>query len=226
MPPLFLSLPYYLDLSHPFTLVLWLAAIIVALSLHEFCHAAAATALGDHTAESEGRLTVNPLVHIDPLGLLMSVMAGFGWARPVPFNPYNLRVQKWGPTLVAVAGPLSNFAQAAIAAVVLHVAVNAGFDATSPLVAFFGYYFFINIALCFFNLIPIPPLDGSKFLLDLLQGPQYQRARFLLETQGPMLLIGIVALQYIIGISVFGALFSIFFRFVFFPLFGVSVGFY
>lgn len=226
MTPIFLSLPDYLDFSHPLTVVLWLAAIVLALSLHEFSHALTATVLGDNTARAEGRLSLNPLVHIDPMGLLLAVVAGFGWAKPVPFNPYNLRVQKWGPTLVAFAGPISNFLQAAIAAVGIRLAVSSGFSAESLLVQFLGYYFFINIGLCFFNLLPIPPLDGSKLLLDALAAPQYARARFLIETQGPMVLIGIMALQYLVNISIFGALFAFFFRFVFFPIFGIVVNFF
>lgn len=223
METIVLPVPYYLDFAAPLAIVLWLAAIVLALSLHEFSHALAATALGDQTARLAGRLSLNPAVHVDPLGMVMAVVAGFGWARPVPFNPYNLRVQQWGPTLVAVAGPLSNFLQAAVAALAIRLAVGAGLPESNLLLVFLGYYFLINVGLFFFNLLPIPPLDGSKFLLDLLSGPQHARARFFLETRGPFILLLVLSLQYLIGISVFGILFSLVYRYVFFPLFGVVV---
>ncbi len=223
MPTLVLNLPYYLDFTAPLVLVLWLAAIVLALSVHEFCHALAATLLGDPTARQAGRLSLNPLAHVDPLGLIMAVVAGFGWAKPVPFNPYNLRVQKWGPTLVAVAGPVSNFLQAAVAALGIRLATAAGLPDTNLLVIFLGYYFLINVGLFFFNLIPVPPLDGSKFLLDLLAGPQHARTRFLLETRGPLILLLILSLQYLVSISVFGFLFMLVYNYVFFPLFGIIV---
>lgn len=223
METIILRVPYFLDFSAPLVVLLWLAAIVLALSLHEFCHALAATSLGDQTARLAGRLSLNPLVHVDPLGMVMAVVAGFGWAKPVPFNPYNLRVQQWGPTLVAFAGPISNFLQAAVAGIAIRLAWGAGVPESNLLMIFLGYYFLINVGLFFFNLIPIPPLDGSKFLLDLLSGPQHARTRFFLETRGPFLLLLVLSLQYLIGISVFGILFSLVYRYVFFPLFGVVV---
>lgn len=223
METIFLRLPYYLDFTAPLAIVLWLAAIVLALSLHEFCHAFAATLLGDNTARLAGRLSLNPMVHVDPLGMVMAVVAGFGWARPVPFNPYNLRVQQWGPTLVAVAGPVSNFLQAAVAGVAIRLANSAGIPESNLLMIFLGYYFLINVGLFFFNLLPIPPLDGSKFLLDLLSGPQHVRTRFFLETRGPFILLMVLSLQYLIGISIFGILFSLVYQYIFFPLFGVVV---
>lgn len=223
METLILRVPYFLDFTAPLAILLWLGAIVLALSLHEFAHALAATALGDQTAKNAGRLSLNPLVHVDPLGMIMAVVAGFGWARPVPFNPYNLRIQQWGPTLVAGAGPLSNFLQAAVAALAIRLAAGAGLPDANLLNVFLGYYFLINVGLFFFNLIPIPPLDGSKFLLDLLSGPQHARTRFFLETRGPFILLFVLALQYLIGISIFGILFTLVYQYVFFPLFRIIV---
>ena len=226
MPLLEIAVPDYLNFSQPFTILLWLVAIVLALSLHEFCHALSATVLGDATAKNEGRLSLNPLVHIDPMGLLLAVVAGFGWAKPVPFNPYNLRVQKWGPTLVALSGPLSNFAQATLAAFVLRILIGMGYPMESPLVIFLGYYFLINTGLCLFNLLPLPPLDGSKLLLDALSGPQHTAKRIFLETRGPLILLGIMMLQVLFGISIFGTFFSVLYRLIFLPLLRIDVGVY
>lgn len=223
METIVLPVPYYLDFSRPLIVVLWLAAIVLALSIHEFFHAFTATMLGDDTARRAGRLSLNPAVHVDPLGMLLAVVAGFGWARPVPFNPYNLKVRKWGPSLVAGAGPFANFLQAAVAALGIRLAVGAGLPESNLLLMFLGYYFLINVGLFFFNLLPIPPLDGSKFLLDLLDGPQHARTRFFLETRGPLILLLILSLQYLVGIPVFGILFTLVYRYVFFPLFGIVI---
>ncbi len=226
MPYLQVAVPNYLDFTQPFTILLWLAAIVLALSLHEFAHALMATLLGDGTAKSEGRLSLNPMVHVDPMGLLLAVVAGFGWAKPVPFNPHNLRVKKWGPTLVALSGPLSNFIQATVAAFALRATLASGFPMESPLIAFLGYYFLINTGLCLFNLLPLPPLDGSKLLLDALSAPQHAAKRLFLETRGPLILIGIMMLQVLFGISIFGIFFSTLYRLIFFPLLRIDVGIY
>ncbi len=151
-----------------------LIALILSIIIHEVAHGHAANWLGDPTARLQGRLTANPLKHIDPLGsvivpaLLYFGHAGFlfGWAKPVPYNPYNLRNQKWGEALVAAAGPAVNILLAVIFSVFLRLApVLALPDAT---VGLFYYIVFINVVLALFNLVPIPPLDGSKILPVLL----------------------------------------------------------
>src|SRR5260221_11664107 len=101
--------------QQPFIFLSWLLAFLLALSIHEFCHAVVGTWLGDSTAERMGRLTLNPAAHIDPLGLLAVVLIGFGWGKPVPYNPYNLKWPKWGPVIIAAAGPASNLIMAVIA---------------------------------------------------------------------------------------------------------------
>lgn len=151
-----------------------IAALILSIVLHEMAHGHAANWLGDPTARLQGRLSPNPLVHIDPLGsvivpaLLFVSSAGFlfGWAKPVPYNPYNLRNQKWGEALVAVAGPAINIALAIIFALLIRASGMLGLTASFVDIA--SYIVYINLLLAFFNLIPIPPLDGSKILKALL----------------------------------------------------------
>jgi len=143
-------------------------AILIGLTLHEFAHAYVADRLGDRTARAAGRLTLNPLVHIDVLGLILLFIAGFGWAKPVPINPYNFRGNiKRGVLLVSMAGPVSNFFIACISAAAL------AFFAYDPLVGtLLKTVIYINVVLAVFNLIPVPPLDGSKILAGLLPGRQ------------------------------------------------------
>lgn len=150
--------------------------IIVALSviLHEVAHGYAANWLGDPTARLAGRLTLNPFPHIDPMGsiflpLLLTLSGSpflIGYAKPVPYNPYNLTNQKWGEAIVAVAGPATNFLLAIIFAIVIRVAVMNGFSAS--FLDFASQVVITNLVLAFFNLIPIPPADGSKVVAPFL----------------------------------------------------------
>ena len=155
------------------TSIFIIATLIISIILHEVAHGYAANWLGDPTARLSGRLTLNPLPHIDLLGsviipgLLFITNAGmlFGWAKPVPYNPYNLRNRKWGEALVAAAGPGTNLLIALIFGLALRlISPN---DAT-PVVVIVAYILYSNILLAFFNLIPIPPLDGSKVLAAFL----------------------------------------------------------
>lgn len=151
-----------------------IVALIMSIVLHEMAHGYAANWLGDPTARLQGRLSPNPLVHIDPLGsviipaLLFITNAGFlfGWAKPVPYNPYNLSDQKYGEAKVAAAGPAINLILALIFGLLIRLAEPLGLnDAFLGLAA---YLVFINILLAFFNLLPFPPLDGSKILPAIL----------------------------------------------------------
>jgi len=148
--------------------------LLFSVVIHEVSHGYAALALGDQTAKDEGRLSLNPIVHLDPIGSFLVPLVGFlsggiiiGWAKPVPFNPYNLRNQRWGEALVAVAGPLSNIMIAVVFSIIIKLAESAGF-ATEPFLFAASYLVYINIILALFNLIPIPPLDGSKILFSVL----------------------------------------------------------
>jgi len=151
-----------------------IVALILSIVIHEVAHGYAANYLGDPTARLAGRLSPNPLVHIDPLGsviipaLLFFSSAGFifGWAKPVPYNPYNLRNQKWGEAFVAAAGPGVNILLAIIFGVLIQIAPALGLS--SAFMQLSGYIVFINLLLAFFNMIPIPPLDGSKILMAVL----------------------------------------------------------
>lgn len=151
--------------QNPLLAVVWLAAIIAALTVHEFCHALTGRMLGDSTAEREGRLTLNPLAHIDPVGFVMMLVVGFGWAKPVPFNPHALKHPARDSVLIALAGPASNVALALLSAALFAGLVSTGIVATTSLLAVFLVVFmYMNGVLAVFNAIPLPPLDGSKLV--------------------------------------------------------------
>ncbi len=165
-------------------------ALLIALTFHEFAHGYVANQLGDPTARFQGRLTLNPMVHLDPIGLLMLWFAGFGWAKPVPVNPLNFQGdKKQGMLLVAAAGPGVNLALAFVA-LILQGFIFAFFY-NDVLISLVGTLVTYNILLAIFNLIPIPPLDGSKILAGLLPY-RYDYYFRQLEQFGPMLLILLV----------------------------------
>jgi Zn-dependent protease len=171
-------------------MIIALAVIIfVALPFHEFAHALAAYRLGDSTARLFGRLTLNPLAHIDPLGAILIVAVGFGWAKPTPVNPLNLRGGRQGEALVAAAGPVSNLVLAAAGALPLRYILTT--EMTVPSVVFNALVIFVslNLLLMIFNLIPIPPLDGSKVLFSVMDRQTEMRWRPVLEQYGFLILI-------------------------------------
>ncbi len=207
----------------------YLLTLVYSVIIHEVSHGVVALWLGDLTAKYAGRLNLNPLKHIDPFGsvilpilLVVSTGFAFGWAKPVPYNPYNLRNQKWGPTLVALAGPGSNLLLATIAALIAKVLPLTLLTKTDILERFIGVIggrgdflerfsflaeaisgslpsiffgllllvIFWNVVLACFNLLPVPPLDGSKLLYALV--PIRERTMFLLEQYGLFLLIFVI----------------------------------
>lgn len=150
--------------SNPITYLMVVVSIVLALAIHEYSHAQMADFLGDPTAKELGRLTINPLAHLDPLGTIFLLTAGFGWGKPVPFNFLNLKNRRWGPALIGLAGPSSNFLMALMLGFVLRFA-----SLTNPgLVNFFMVFVWLNILLGVFNLLPTPPLDGSHILFAIL----------------------------------------------------------
>ncbi|PIZ94448.1 MAG: site-2 protease family protein [Candidatus Magasanikbacteria bacterium CG_4_10_14_0_2_um_filter_41_10] len=162
--------------------------IVFSAIIHEYSHGWMANQLGDPTAKYAGRLTLNPLKHIDPIGsillplLLIPTGFLFAYAKPVPYNPYNLKDQKWGPVKVAFAGPLANFFLAFIFGITLQL-VPAG-----PMTSFFYIIVYANVLLGVFNLVPIPPLDGSKLLFAFLPS-NAMRVRQVLQQYGFLILI-------------------------------------
>jgi Zn-dependent protease len=201
-------MPISLLVENPLYFIAWVAAILIALTVHEFSHAFAAHYLGDQTAKRMGRLSLNPLAHIDPIGFLALVLVGFGWGKPVPFNPYNLRYPKWGSALVAAAGPVSNIAMVIVAGMVLKYA-GPFLPNGNLLGEFLALLVGLNVMLCLFNLIPIPPLDGSKFLLSALTAPEHYKTRFLLETRGPLILLAFIVLDSLSGLNILSTVFSV-----------------
>ena len=167
-------------------LLLSLPTILIALSVHECAHAWAAYKLGDSTAKNFGRMTINPLKHLDPLGVLCMIVAGFGWARPVPVNSRNLRNPKRDMVLISLAGPASNIILAFIGLLILRIlqvlvlpalstaAIGTfGVDAIAMLLQFLMLFCMLNAGLAIFNLLPIPPLDGSHLLALILPSRIY-----------------------------------------------------
>ena len=155
-----------------------LPVILLALSVHEFSHGYVAYKLGDPTARDEGRLTINPIAHIDPIGALAMILMGFGWARPVPVNPMYFKNRKQGMALVSLAGPLSNLIMAALTAVAyaFFIKYGGGLNPTGVheiITLLFQLTISLNVGFAVFNLIPIPPLDGSKILASVLPDKYY-----------------------------------------------------
>jgi Zn-dependent protease len=179
-----------------------LVVLIFSVMLHEISHGFVAEKLGDPTARNAGRLTLNPLKHIDPFGsiilpLILSIPALFGmpvilfgWAKPVPYNPMMLKNPKSGAGKIAAAGPLSNFFIAVVFGILLRLIFAYGSTALLPLAALFSVIVYLNIVLGVFNLLPIPPLDGSKVLFALLPSTESSaRLVYFLERYGMAILL-------------------------------------
>lgn len=186
--------------QNPILFLAWITSIVIAITAHEFFHAWTANILGDSTARDEGRLSLNPLAHLDPMGTILLLLIGFGWGKPVPFNPYNLRDQRWGPALVALAGPLSNLGMAIIGSLALNFVLETGSLVPKGLEIFLNIFIYLNLILMVFNLIPIPPLDGSKVLFAILS--LSEKAKFMLEHNGPFLLLTFILLDQFLALSI------------------------
>jgi Zn-dependent protease len=192
--------------------------ILFALTVHEYAHGWVAYRFGDPTAKNAGRLTLNPLSHLDPLGTIMLFLVHLGWAKPVPVNPYYLRHPKEDMVWVSLAGPGANMLMALMCGLIIRLIhpLSAYLEMGS---SFFGilammvvYGMMINLILAFFNLIPLPPLDGSKILMGLLP-VQYEYQMAQLERIGPFLLIGIILISNFAGVPILWRILSPFVSF-------------
>ncbi len=182
--------------NEPDLLMIVIVAFVVAITIHEASHALAATWLGDDLPRHQGRLTLNPMRHLDPLGTLMIAIASFGWGRPVLVNPYRLRFGvNRGMALVALAGPVSNLALAvALTPVTRQLLASPPYDLTTDALTVIVQ---LNILLAAFNLLPIPPLDGFSVLVGLVPQPLADQLNEL-RRYGPFLLMGIFLLLWLI----------------------------
>ncbi len=176
--------------SNPFAFLLLIIPLLYSIIIHELAHGWVAKKMGDSTAEWLGRLSLNPMKHLDPIGTLMLFLFGFGWAKPVPVNFNNLHDPRKGLILVSAAGIVANTIMAFIALFLLRVLNPAPFGAFSLFLIFLAQ---INIMLAAFNLIPIPPLDGAKILMGF-SSPQFQYALMRLEPYGFFIIIGLLYL--------------------------------
>jgi Zn-dependent protease len=171
----------------PLTFLLLGASLLGAISLHEFAHALAADLQGDRMPRALGRLTLNPAKHLDPLGTLCIFLVGFGWGKPVPFRPEALSSRRFGAAIVALAGPGMNLALALLTAFVLRFSGSL----SGSVWYFLQLFLTTNVLLAVFNLIPVPPLDGSR-LLTIFLPPAKQKIVFFLDRYGFMILLAVL----------------------------------
>lgn len=175
--------------------------ILIAFTVHEWSHAAVALWFGDDTAKREGRLSINPVEHVDIFGLLMIIIVGFGWAKPTPVNRFKLRNRKWGSIIVSLAGPLSNFLLAAIGVIIYVLIVsNGGMLYNNIFTDFLNIFIQLNIVLFVFNLIPLPPLDGYQILVEFL--PLSAREKLQPVEQYSILILLVIALTPIANFTI------------------------
>ena len=172
--------------------LIYLPIILFSLSLHELAHGYAAYKLGDNTAKAYGRLTLNPLAHIDLIGTISMMFFRFGWAKPVPVNFSNLKYKRLGPILVSVAGPLSNFLLAAVVMVIYSICFALKVPMHNFVLDYIGMTIQLNVILAAFNLIPLPPLDGSKIILSLFP----YKLQFTVYKYEPYIQIALFAMLY------------------------------
>src|SRR5215210_2986224 len=191
----------YFFQSNPSLAVAFLLGLVVGITVHEASHATSAYLLGDDTAYRDGRVTLNPASHLDVLGSLMLLMAGFGWGKPTPVVPSKLRGGIFGPVAVAFAGPLSNLLIVAVCGVLYLIPTFQG----GYLALMVVMMAFTNALLFVFNLIPIPPLDGSKILFPFLPRALGGFVDFM-NQYGPMILFGLILISFVTNLPIFGVL--------------------
>ncbi len=173
--------------ASPLAFVIFLGGLLLSIAIHEFAHCFVTDRLGDPTPRIKGRLTLNPLAHLDPLGTLAIVLTGFGWGKPAPYDPYNLKEPVRDAALIAAAGPASNLLIATLLSMIIKLGIGGEF------VALFSIQLiFINVALALFNLIPIYPLDGSKILRALLPAQASLEYEDVMERYGTIILMMLI----------------------------------
>ncbi len=188
--------------ENPIVIIVQFLALVLSIGFHEFSHVLAAYLQGDQTGKMLGRLTLNPIRHLDPYGTIFMVLSmlsgiGIGWGKPAPFNPYNLRFRRWGPVLVAFAGPISNILFATLAGYIL-LAVGPTLGPSNLLTIFLSYLTIWNAGLAIFNLIPVAPLDGSH-LVEAMFGPNNAFVQYMHRYGWMILLFLIVFARDLIG---------------------------
>ena len=181
--------------SNPLSALLYFVGLVIAITVHEWAHAVTADRLGDPTPSLQGRVTLNPLAHLDPLGTIMLLLFRFGWGKPVQFDPFNLRNPKRDTTLISLAGPASNLVMAIVASLLVRILDLNILPLPVIINSFFITFLFqltiVNIVLAIFNLIPIHPLDGFKIVGGLLPD-HYHRQWMELERYGMIFLIALL----------------------------------
>ncbi len=175
---------------NPISFIISAISLIIAITIHEFAHALIADRLGDPTPRSQGRLTLNPLKHLDPLGTVMLLLFQFGWGKPVQIDAYNLKNPRRDELFISLAGPVSNLILATLLAILIKIIpqTDISFYLISGIIQF-------NIVLAIFNLLPIPPLDGSKILINILPENKSQEWESALTQYGPLILLAAVFLK-------------------------------
>lgn len=176
--------------TNPIGVIFFLVSIIIAVTVHEFSHAKTADNLGDPTPEMQGRVTLDPRSHLDPLGSILFLFFGFGWGKPVPYDPYNLKNPRKDAAMIALAGPMSNFGMALVAGVILQI-LGPQFATGNLLGAFLSVFVSTNLVLGVFNFIPVAPLDGFRIVGGLVPEDQADEW-YSLERYGFILLLFII----------------------------------
>lgn len=209
-------------------IIVFTPIILFSLTIHEFAHAWSAYRLGDPTAAAMGRLTMNPVRHLDIFGTLMLYFSGFsfGWAKPVPVNIYNFRDPKFGMFVTAAAGPAANVLVALCCGILLRLIVGSlaiESDLGGNIARILFQAMRTNLSLAFFNLIPIPPLDGSKILMGI--GPQsWEEPLLRFQQIGPIFLIGLIAVGFLTHVSPIGIFIGPFVKLFVWLFSGISLG--
>ena len=202
-------------------LIILLPILIFSLCFHEFSHGYIAYKLGDHTAARNGRLTLNPLAHLDPIGSLMILFVGFGWAKPVPVNPVNFSNPRVDMMKVAFAGPASNLLLAFTGGLMMRLVNIVGLLQSEMLIQTLYYFIFINISLAVFNMIPVAPLDGSQIFGNMISKNNPELA-WKLQMYGPKILMGVILIGMVTPFSVLGFLMMPFVKIFMYLFTGIS----